>query len=293
VSQDENRELSAIYRAGAREEPPQWLDQRIRLAASGVSRRSAAHRFLDALYGPQLPLGLAAVMVLTVSLLLMMQADDPVWRVGEGAPDTHQAGVRSHPEAWRSSELSYERSQPSPMQDDPIHERARPSKSASGTAGASGQRVPVPGDAPQRSPQAAHQYAGARSSSEAPATRQAETSRQQEPSSGTALPSAPSLPGAQQVPPTGSAGDNHAAVPALSGRVSSSEKKEKSMAESRVSPAEPSADAHGFEDDPEGWLRRLVELSHQGHEQDVREGLRQFGARYPHHVVPEALRRFR
>ena len=76
MSTDADRDLSRLYRAGAREEPPTWLDETI-LSAAGSdsaqvhSRASAPGRRLRW----QAPLALAAVLTLAVSLALVVEGE--------------------------------------------------------------------------------------------------------------------------------------------------------------------------------------------------------------------------
>jgi hypothetical protein len=75
VNEDANRDLSRLYRGGAREEPPAWLDQEIMAAA----RRDVLRPDIRAYPGPrarwQVPLALAAVLTLAVSLALVMEGE--------------------------------------------------------------------------------------------------------------------------------------------------------------------------------------------------------------------------
>jgi len=76
VSTDADRELSRLYRAGAREEPPAWLDETI-LSTAGSdptqvhSRASVPGRRLRW----QAPLALAAVLTLALSLALVVEGE--------------------------------------------------------------------------------------------------------------------------------------------------------------------------------------------------------------------------
>ena len=66
--------LAAAYRAGARQQPPERVDDAIRAAA----RRAVAagpRRSADRLRRWSIPLSLAAVVVLSVTLVTMMRED--------------------------------------------------------------------------------------------------------------------------------------------------------------------------------------------------------------------------
>jgi hypothetical protein len=75
VNPDPDRALSRLYRSGAREEPPSWLDDRI-LAAARTDALPQAAPARPVRHGRwQVPLALAAVLTLAVSLTLVVEEE--------------------------------------------------------------------------------------------------------------------------------------------------------------------------------------------------------------------------
>ena len=75
MSTDADRDLSRLYRAGAREEPPTWLDQAILTAADGEHAQPAMEASPGRRVRWQAPLALAAVLTLAVSLALLVEGE--------------------------------------------------------------------------------------------------------------------------------------------------------------------------------------------------------------------------
>jgi hypothetical protein len=289
VSQDENGKLSSIYRAGAREEPPYWLDERIRAAASREARPSLVRRLVNILDRWQMPLGLAAVIALTVSLTLTMQSEKPELISDAGVlaspvrPDPSEEAVDSptpRPERLPGSSV--------PMASPEVASRLAPD-----SASTSGPTATAAGEARQPSSQSAHSSAGPPPTSEVMGASQEEPPRSHDLSSGAPLASAPSSPPAPWSPLAAPAIEERPKAAALLGRARIAERRDETLSDSKASAAEASEGVPAHEEDPADWLRHLVELSNQGREQEAREGLRRFLARYPEHVLPEVLQKFR
>jgi hypothetical protein len=289
VSQDDNGKLSSLYRAGAHEEPPPWLDERIRAAASREARPSSFRRLLDVLERWQMPLGLAAVVALAASLTLMMQSEKPQLISDAGSPASQVRSDASE-EAVRAPTL---RRELLPGQSDPMAPPVTASRPAPDSASVSGQTDSAAGDAVQPPSQSARSSAGSPPSAEVIAAYQVEHSRSYEPSSGAALASAPASPAAPRPPQAAPALEERPKAAALSRRVQVADRRDETLSDSKVSAAEVSDVVPAHEHDPAAWLRHLVELSNQGRERDAREGLRRFLARYPEHVLPEVLQKLR
>jgi len=285
VSRDENSKLSSMYRAGAREQPPRWLDERVLAAAARETRPSLAGRVLDALHGWQMPLGLAAVMALTVSLTLTMQAENPELLSGAGVADSQ---VRLDEEDARASVSRHDLLS---GQSDSLRPPAIPARPAPDAIGASGPTASTAAEATAPASQSARSSVDARPSSEATTSHQAEHPRSYKPSSSTSLALAPASPAMPQ--PPSAAPDERPPATTLSARARAAQRSDEILSDSKAFAAEPSETAPAYEDDPGAWLRQLTEWSNQGREREVREGLRRFLDRYPGHVLPEILQRFR
>jgi len=291
VSQDENGSLSSIYRAGAREEPPQWLDERIRAAASREARPGLLRRLLDILDRWQMPLGLAAVIALTVSLTLTMQFEKPELISDAGVPAS-----KARPDASEEAVGS-----PTPRrelltgQPDLMAPPVAASRPAPDSAGISGPTASTAGEAMQSASRSARSSAGSLPSAEVIVADQAAHAPLREPSSDAPLASAsaPASPAAPRPPAAAPALEEHPNVAALSGRAKLTHRRDESLSDSRVAAAEARDAVPAHEADPSAWLRHLNELSDQGREREAREGLRRFLARYPEHVLPEVLQKFR
>src|SRR5690606_24212388 len=78
VNANGDRDLSRLYRAGAREEPPHWLDESVldRAARDAAATSSGSQRRPARWHAPR---ALAAVLVLAVSLVLVV--DDEASRL--------------------------------------------------------------------------------------------------------------------------------------------------------------------------------------------------------------------
>lgn len=289
MSQDENDKLSSLYRAGAHEEPPPWLDERIRAAASRAVRRSLVRRLLDGLDRWQMPLGLAAVVALTVSLTLTMQSEKPRL-ISDAGPPASQMPSDASEEAVLAPTL---RRELRPGQSDPMAPPVTASRPATDPVSESGQVASAAGDAMQPSSRSARSSASSPPSSEVVAAYQAEHARSYESSSGAAVASAPASPAAPPPLQAAPALEERPKAAVLSRRVRGADRADEGLSDSKVSAGEASEAVLAYEDDPAAWLRRLVELSTQGRERETREGLRRFLARYPEHVLPEVLQKFR
>lgn len=289
MSQDENGKLSSIYRAGAREEPPYWLDERIRVAASRAARPSLVRRLVNVLDRWQMPLGLAAVIALTVSLTLTMQSEKPELISDAGVPASPVRPDASEEEVG-SSTLRRERL---PGPSGPLASPEAASRRVTDAASPSGPTASAAGEARQPSSQSAHSSAGSPPSSEVMGASQAELPRSHDLSSGAPLASAPASPAAPRPPLAASALEERPDAAALSGRAKLAHRRDESPSDSKASTAEPSEVVHAYENDPAAWLRHLTELLDQGRQREAREGLRRFLVRYPEHVLPEGLQKFR
>ncbi len=284
--------LTALYRAGMRDEPPPALDDAIRAAArrAVVPRpRLAGSPFSRAW---QVPLSIAAVIVLSVSLVTLMgeEAPEPAAPPPAAAPPLPEAAHRADqagganvstvpkvallPEARESGGIGLKPPPPAATPGTGIR-RAAPPAAVPGESRTEQSVADRTSPAPaQRQPATA--FPGSVGSSEnraaAPATAevmaQAElnvassdsTGRERDRASG---PAAPAASSAAPVRPRMMAGT----APAPSGEVT----------------------AHA-DLPPEKWLERIADLRRQGRLEEARTSLTEFRKRFPDYVLPAALK---
>jgi hypothetical protein len=124
VNPDTDRELSRLYRSAAREEPPSWLDDRVLAAArAGSVPESKPWKAFNPVRW-QLPLALAAVVTLAVSLSLVVEDE---LEVGSDAPAT--APAMPPPIAAQSVEPRRPSSELSEAREPAVPEHARSASS--------------------------------------------------------------------------------------------------------------------------------------------------------------------
>lgn len=274
MSHEGDRNLSRLYRAGAREEPPAWLDAKVlaeaKLTAPAQSRRRA---FAAARWGA--PLALAAVLVLSVSLVMLVGTDDP----GTGAHVT--------PAPRPATPLSAEAPPPAPGELSSITPPAQP------------QEVPRRAQAEADSrPQAAEPQAKRRERLLAP--RQDEhiilhTEKRAAPQA--EVSPAPAAHAPADPPPVAAAASSardKAEAPMAAAQPEAKARSTPPPAPQAGASALPERGAttaeRGESGDPEKWLREIERLRREGHDQAARESLEAFRKRYPDHPIPASLK---
>lgn len=285
MNDETDRDLSALYRSGADELPPPRLDRRIELAARKAVRPSPLRMLLDILPRWQYAMGAAAVVTLSVSLVLTMKEEapsvfdhaEPPRRAAESGPDQGPVAPAPVPPDASAGAAQALRAQGEPGAPAVLSRQVQPeAERASPVAGRS-----VSPEAPQSPPSALPKRSAPEVSSR---------------DSSAPAPSAPveavhkeavvvSAPAPAAVP----APANQAAVPSM--------KAEEGLAargrlEKRVETFGAAPSAVIADETPEAWTKRLVDWLQQGRETEVREGLARFRQRYPAYPLPEALARF-
>ena len=245
-------ELAGIYRAAAREEPPQRVDAAI-LAAARRATRSQPHSLHQSTAGVpessagpgamhhaqgsgrrwQVPLALAAVLVLSVSIVSLQR------EAGDLAP------APSRGEPVGAVEL---RDAPTPSEKPHTAPLARK-------------------PAPEQQQERAHAQTHAETGSEQPARADPAESRR----------SAASAPAGNRAEEQGSATDQALRAP-------HSTRPERALAE-RAAPAAP-APLLAVES-PEKWGKKILDLRRQGRAAEADALLAEFRQRFPDHAVPE------
>ena len=266
-------DLKRLYGAAPADEPPAALDAAILARARGElgSSMPAAGSGLRA-WGPQL--ALAAVLVLTVSLVVVMEREQPGIAGGVAgnvaSDDVNVAGI-----APPARDLALV---PAAKQKADAAAAAVPPRAATRNSTVQDRRPGVERPAPDGA-QPSVQALGERAAPAAPERR---------------VDAAASVTSAAPASPAGVAAaqssERQAAAAAATGALS-----EAGLGRGlalRASPAAKPALSGGkavAEESPEAWLRRLAELKQQGRLKEFEEGLAEFRRRHPAYPVPETL----
>lgn len=113
MSTDADQDLSTLYRAGAREEPPTWLDETILSAAGSPSAQAETRAKPNRRLRWQAPLALAAVLTLAVSLTLLVDGEleqTPASRPSlplQVAPSASEGGGQSDTESLQAPDAAF------------------------------------------------------------------------------------------------------------------------------------------------------------------------------------------
>ncbi len=297
--------LDRVYAAGAREEPPRRLDDTIRAAARrevGARPRSigAALRYWS------VPVSIAAVLVLSVSVVILMR-EEGVDRLQE-APPAMAPPPESAPQALP------EQTAPSapPKREEPHNEGTARLRDTSKLAAAAEKAdrnrkeqvgsnamagAPRPAAPPRPAPQPFAEYQiapGLRAPAPTEPRAQSGTlAKEAEPGAGVgsgALERAPTKPTAAADAPapaaTGPAAQAKSSIASPKPRAAAREA-EHQRDDAGALAARPVWT--GFEQQPpEKWLARIEELRRNGRETEADEMLVEFRKRFPGHPVPPA-----
>jgi len=306
MSKDVHEDLRRTYRAGARDEPPAWLDERILRAARGEavrSRTTSAPAFASR-WG--LPLAMAAVVVLSVSVVLVMREEQNA-RVPSGpsvAADAERAipPVAEAAKAAKdmaSTALSAASTDEAPRQSDAIRVPATPTSPeaahtvtserhrqdhATAQGPASAEKATVledraarvapeitavtPVEAPERRQAKERVAQAAEVPAAAPPAAAAESAStaNRRDTRAEAVLAAPAARMSEAAP---------AAPPPAAGAVAS---------RARGSTERPDAEA------PERWLDRILLMRKQGRLAEAQVSLEEFRKRHPHYPLPDTLK---
>ena len=250
-----DRDLSGLYRAAAREEPPASLDHAILDAARRESRRK---RYATEWRHWPAPLALAAVLVLAVTLALVMDGEL------ERTPDA------SGPAAERDSDVP--RVLPQDLKQY-LHEPAPAPNPAPNASRASPLRVPKE---LERAPSAQLRPPDeGRAAGSAPAQPLGAT------------PAPPQASSAQPGPGPLSAEATEKSAADTRRKIENEVRRESEL-RARVPRPAASEPAQRFAN-PEQWLREIERLEREGHADEARVLLEAFRKRYPDHPLPRAL----
>jgi hypothetical protein len=289
MAEHEDPRVSAGYRALGEERPPQALDDAIlaasRRAVGAGPRRAGTSRVRRW----ALPVSIAAVVVLTMSLVVRIQLERPDFDSPLPAPAApipaappaaeKNAAPRDAKEeadalAKRNAQLLAEPKAKARAEPPAVAERER-----SMSLERQGARAPAaPAPAPAADPPARGFVAEPPAPKSAPAPAPAESAApaQLGAASGVAPAAAPGIPeGRADRAPSGK--------PQAGGRVAS-----RAALEDR---AQVSAEQAGKKDEsPREWLERIARLRREGRVKEADDSLVEFRRRYPDHEIPKDLR---
>lgn len=283
MSNDAEHELSRLYRSGAREEPPAYLDQRVANAARDAEPTPAWWRILRIGRGGQIGLGAFAVIVLSVSLVSVMHDRSGL------APDTGAppSAVRtpstpaSEPRDLAQAEsaapgspaLSDRKASPDPRNgviDREFASAQSKPKDADYRLGPMEQRPDGRASSPAASPE---REIG--STVAAPSIDDSNRRATDVPSPSAAVPVVPEIARTAE-----RSADSVAPQSATSGSARALQAPKRAKA---VTSDQPTSEP------PDVWLERIEKLLRFGHEQDAKIEMRKFRMQYPGHPIPPAL----
>lgn len=292
-SQESEPAVRRAYQALGREEPPAWLERKVRdFARAEVSpNASLLSRTLAMRFG--WPLAVTAVAVLSFSLAMVI-SDEPEMRELGALRDADRAPAAALEKAPSEMDGEASRSRDEPAVD--VVERRVPAESWAGTRQAAAPRAPQAGEGSER--------AGANvalAPIEPPRTSPAQVSeairqeRVEPQTSAPALPAATPAPAAKPSPRFAGPSESTPAASDAASSAADAPDRARQATRAAEAAARPQLEAskrverddHGS---PERWLEHVLELRRQGRDQEARESLDAFRKRYPEHPIPEALR---
>lgn len=298
---ERDAKLAALYRAAAREEPPPALDDAIRAAA----RRAVASRpqrvSPSFIRSWRLPLSIAAVMILTVSLVTVMREEAPEIMLPSGGvlgeADQKQAGPVA--DTGESATAVQKTLLPHAERSDSVGLRP-PAQSGSSGIGLRDSRV-----APERAAESRKDVATlGRVETDAPTVPAPAQRAQPEAFPGddgardNKMAAPAPLPATIPAPAAGAAAEGKVqskSEPASADtalRESSRARVEADIQPSAALPASRMAGAiqPRAELAPDKWLERIEELRRQGKLEEARTSLAEFRKRFPDHELPASFK---
>lgn len=282
--------LSGLYREAGREIPPSRLDRAILAAARrGVSERSRLLR-RDLVLAWRLPLSLAAVVVLSVTLVMLMterHSDEAMEALPLAPPPTTGVAPEAAVSAAPARPAVEDGDVPLSPRDD--HRRAStvPQTKEVAAAAVAGKRTARPSTHDESRPPVAQTR---------PVAGEARTAgREAEKKEEMAAPQAASrLETRSQAEDTASA----APVPAPPDTPTADVAPKETMRPSAVAPRAAAAPVGGLQTQaqeihdlpPEQWLAKIESLRREGKAAEAKRSLAEFRRRYPDYPLPPSLR---
>jgi hypothetical protein len=256
--------LSRVYRGAAQDEPPAELDAAIRAAARREvqARPQPLGRFQ--LRRWRTPLAAAAVIVLSVSTVMVSMHERPdEWPQGRSVVLPQLGGAPSVESQMSADEPGKPAVEAAP---------APPAVTAPAPAAPTRERKAKAAEQNKSSPPAARADAAAQADNAAPKTLSGAVDRAA-PAEAAAQAFSKSLPAAPAPP------KQEPAPPAAAGATSESVARQSAKAFAEASEAEDKAD-------PEKWIKQISELRKEGKTKEAAESLVKFRARYPSYPIP-------
>ncbi len=302
----EDPRLSGAYQRLGKENPPQAIDAAI-LAASRRAVRARPVATGGRLRRWALPISIAAVVVLTMSVTLRVQLERPDLESALPAADDKDAPSAAALESKEEMRASAKQNQPadvrakskptvkSPaaLESEPSAPSALSKRSAPSVRGAGEREQSAPAREAMRTPPARTEAppAAKRAPAPAPAAR-GFVQEPPAPASAPAEPAAAAGLGAVGVPSEarpdaapGLARQAPAEADSNVGRAAS-----RMAVEDRVQPLAEKAGKADADLSPRPWLERIAKLRRDGRTQEADESLAAFRRRYPDYEIPKELR---
>jgi hypothetical protein len=278
-------ELSRLYANTPRDEPPAALDDAILARArrevgegpSGIVAPASQPKRQN--WGP--PLALAAVVVLSVSLVLTMEHERPE---GVYVPRTSNPGSSSAPAKQTPPESgTTDQRATSPTAAQPRANETEPPRA---------RNAAPPGETSASKPVVPQDMPAARRAEPFPASpvpsRQAIPAETAQPNAGAGV-LAPQTERRDAIPPA-SAPAAPLPAPAYAPAPVATPPASMKAQSARSATTQDNAVVPGPSDDsPQAWIARLDELKKQGRTREFRDSLAEFRKRYPAYPIPESL----
>lgn len=289
--------LARLYREAAREEPPAHLDAAILAAARRDTDARPWATGSAWLRSWRLPVSIAAVVALSVSLVTLMidEGDDRLTAPPRRAPDSPaKAGVdrESAPLPAQPAESTPPATVAAPatgtVEARPSAREAQPAESGSAKEAKRAEPVATPGAAPQPFPAAPQTGRAERRESESKPTLRDMAPQPPAAAMDSPAPAGKSAADLARAPVVGEETPRAAAPAPLMRNRAAPEAAASSVA--RPTPQK-SALIREYENrTPEKWLEKIAELRRDGKTAEADELLAEFKKRFPEHPLPATLR---
>jgi len=279
VSHDSSPDLSRIYRAGAHEEPPAWIDAKLRAAAADACHGSRAAGKMGFLGRWRVPLAVAAVITLSTSTVLLVQYES-----------THPSSQLSAVESKPTVEIVTERPPAAEHHAVPGSPRVVPPNALPS-------RLPSPLPEGDRSEQRLDSTVSPKraSADEAPANQMERRHRPDEQAAEKVVASSPPAKAESSMAPAAAAPEPRLSEGvhslAKGNAVRSGESAARPRAKEDSVPRRDVDRSSGVPlEDPVRWLDQIERLYSEGREREARESLEQFRQSYPAYPIPDKFR---
>lgn len=293
MSESPQRWLSDLYRASSREEPPASLDRAILAEARKASRFPT---WIATGWGA--PLAAAAVVVMTVSLVIALR-DDPAYFGSTMPPEKQEPSASRSDKQILPDVFASKTAEPGkpPNRDQPYFHLSAPKQQAQGDVKREDRIAKAEREIPgptiseeQESPALASKAELMASAAPVQATPAPPLEAREQP---------PAQPASAPPAVAGALGKLGAPSEDISeqrrARASAERDQASPQAKQAIAGNEVPRRLESAIDDriaPEVWLERIVKLRDEGRHAEARESLAAFKKRYPDHPLPDALKSY-